>query len=236
MPVSLRKRQDLEQQYQRAIEQIRGVTTARVMLDDHGDAVEIHVISDKTRAPKPIVRDIETLLLARYAVRVDYRRVSLVQIDADAVADRGTENRLQFISADPDPADGQAVQVVLQAHDDRYAGSAPEVKDEAGRAAADATLAAVQQAIGRAIPLTVQRTQLVDGGGQAVCLAVIRASVDGGEEQLTGTCLVTGSIWEAASKATLDAINRRLPVWTRQTGAASQGDPLLADDVRRGEA
>jgi hypothetical protein len=47
-------------------------------------------------------------------------------------------------------------------------------------------------------------------------LAVIRAALEAGEKRLTGTCLGTGSIWEAASKATLDAINRRLPVWARR--------------------
>jgi hypothetical protein len=228
----LRKRQAQEQQYQHAIEQLRGVTTARVMIDDQGEISEIHVISDRSRAPKRIVRDIETLLLARYAVRVDYRRVSLVQIEA---ADHEAEDRLQFISAQPDPADQSTVQVVLQARADRYAGSAPETAGEVGRAAADATIAAVQRAIGRALPLTVQRTQLVEGGEQPVCLAVIRADVDGGEERLTGTCLVTGSIWEAASKATLDAINRRLPVWTRQPGAGSQPGPQPAGDARRSE-
>ncbi len=236
VPISLSKRQALAQQLQRAIEQIRGVTTARVLIDDDGEISEIHVIADHSRSPKPIVRDIETLLLARYSIRFDYRRVSLVQMEPEAVAEPVSEDRLRFISADADPADDNAVQVVLQAHADRYAASAAGIDDDSGRAAADATLAAVRKAIGRDIPLTVQHTQVVDGGEQPVCLAVIRAALEAGEERLTGTCLVTGSIWEAASKATLDAIHRRLPVWARRADDAAGDGALAAGRSRRGEA
>ena len=234
MPISLRKRQAMLRQLQNAIEQIRGVTTARVMIDEGGEISEIHVIADQRRAPKPIVRDIETLLLARFAIRVDYRRISLVQMTEPLPEPE--PDRLRFISAELDPADDTTVQVVLQAQAERYAGNAADSGDDTGRAAADATLAAVQKAIGRSIPLTVQHTQVVDGGEQAVCLAVIRAAFEAGEERLTGTCLVAGNIWEAASKATLDAINRRLPVWTRRPSVADVEGSSVSESVPLGEA
>ena len=70
-------------QLRRAIEQVKDVTSARVVLDDAGDIDEIHVVGSARREAKRIVRDIESLLYAQFGLRVgelagDLLRVVLV--------------------------------------------------------------------------------------------------------------------------------------------------------------
>lgn len=217
----------LARRLQRAIEQIEGVTSAGVVLDANGEIAEIHILASPSRRPKQIVRDTESLLFVQFGIRVDYRRISLVQLGPEAMGPSPT--RLRFISAVPCPESEAHVQVTLRCGDERYEGVAGS--DELGtgaRAAADATLSAVQKALGRPVQLTAHEAQMVAADGQQVCLVVVRALTPHGEERLTGSCIVTKSVLEAAAKAALDAINRRLPIWATlprdQTAEGTTGE------------
>lgn len=241
---SERSSQALEERLQRAIERIAGVTCARVIFDHtdgNGDISEIHLVGGATRRPKQIVRDTESLLCARYGIRVDYRRISLVQLGPGDVV--SVRKRLQFVSAvasreDASHADADIVRVVLRVGEDSYEGTAPvesrarddhpsDEREAPAKAAAKATLAAVRQVIGSIIPLRVQGVRIVSTDGHQVSLAVVSASTARGVERLTGTCLVTDNVLEAASKATLDAINRRISIWATlaDEDAARRTDP-----------
>ena len=41
---------------------------------------EVHVLSDQSRSPKQIVRDIQSALLARFQLDLDHRIISVAQI------------------------------------------------------------------------------------------------------------------------------------------------------------
>jgi len=207
----------LAHQLQRTIEQVKEVTSARVILDDEGAISEIHLVGSAGRKAKQIVRDIESLLYARFGMRIDYRKISLVQLDAPHVS--SVPSRLIFVSAAAYPQAGDYVRVVLQSDGQTYEGIATvfnEIHQDAeANATAQATIGAVQQAIGEMARLAVQEAKHVSADGQNVSLVVIRALTSQGEECLTGTCLVRDQPLDAVAKATLDAINRRLPVWFR---------------------
>lgn len=214
----------LAQQLQQAIERIQGVNEASIVLDEAGEIAEIHLVSSSDRKPKQIVRDTESLLSARFGIRVDYRKISLVQLDHEG---RSGRKRLRFISAAPHPQETDSVQVVLQTEDGRFEGIASFDPSTTGgdsdiHAAVKATLSAVQQAVGHIVPLAMHETHMIQADGSPICLAIVRASTTQGEERLTGTCLVTSDVLEAASKAALDAINRRLPVWTMAASRARE--------------
>jgi hypothetical protein len=227
--------QALEERLQRAVERIPGVTCARIIFDHtdgHGDISEIHLVGGASRRPKQIVRDTESLLCARYGIRVDYRKISLVQLGPGDVV--SVRKRLQLVSAGPcgedaSPAGRSMVRVILRVSEDSYEGEAPvespvrhdhptDEYEAKAKAAATATLAAVKNVIDDVIPLAIQGVQVVPANGHQVCLAVVSASTARGLEQLTGTCLVTDNLFEAASKATLDAINRRISLWATLAG------------------
>ena len=64
-----------------AICQIRGVLYAHLVFDAQGALQEIHVVSNTLRAPKQVARDIESLLLARFELRVDHKIISVAQME-----------------------------------------------------------------------------------------------------------------------------------------------------------
>ena len=201
---------------QRDIRTVRGVHSAKLVLDEDGEVLEAHLISSDSRSPKQIVRDVESLLFVRYGIRLDYRRVSIVQFDTDQDPEEST--RLGFVSAVAWPENGGSVRVILASDGPLVEGTshldAPPSQESNARAAADATLRAVQKAVGGTVPLAVQDVEFLPQGDSQLCLAVISAITSCGKERLIGTCFVIDDLAEAVSKATLDAINRRLPVWT----------------------
>lgn len=237
MTTRIEPKQASTQELQQAIECIQGVLSARVILDASHEILEVHIVATTARHPKRIVRDVESLLCARYGIRVDYRKISLVQLDVPE-KDSG-DHRLRFISATQRPEAGDAVEVTLQASQERYVGSAAVCSERspqpAAYAAASATLRAVQEAIGQTIPLAVQGMEIVATEEHRVCLALVSAMTARGPECLAGTCIIGGDLLEAASKAALDAINRRIPIWiTTGRGTAQEvGSTSLAPGQAR---
>jgi hypothetical protein len=200
---------------QRAIERIAGVTSAKVTIDTLGDIAEIHLVGSPSRRPKQIVRDTESLLYAQFGVRVDYRRISLVQVDP--TDDAPTRTRLRLSSVEERMEPNHQVSVTLLNGAQSWIAS-ENVSDNAHAhptmwAAAQATIAAVQRASGRMVQLDVQDLRMITTEGRNVCLVIVKAQTESGEEGLTGTCIIASCGCMAAAKATLDAINRRLQVW-----------------------
>jgi hypothetical protein len=205
----------LARRLQRAIERIDGVDAAKVILDHRDDVAEVHLVGTSARRPKQIVRDIESLFYAEFGIHVDYRRISFVRVGPERAPSSG--RRLRFVSAMA-LAPEDRVRVTLQNNEERYEGTAtlsvaPEEDEPVACAIANATLSALQQAVPPGVRLTVRNVMTVATGGQTIALVIILAYTARGEERLTGSCIVGSDICEAAAKATLDAVNRRLTVW-----------------------
>lgn len=140
---------------ERAVGALSGVCGARVVL---GANVinEVHVLATPRRAPKKIIRDIESLLLVQYGYRVDYRRISLAQVAAtdgpvrERVALRGVEQVRT--------PHGTFVAVELVDGQHPYVGTHLLHENEAD-AAANATIAALNALFAPAAPLAVRGVQ-----------------------------------------------------------------------------
>ena len=65
---------------QRWVTQIKGVKQCRINLDDQGEIDEILVVAGVEKAPRMIVRDIETLLKTRLDIEVFYKKISVTQL------------------------------------------------------------------------------------------------------------------------------------------------------------
>jgi hypothetical protein len=214
---------------QRALEQVKGVTAARIILDQAQQIEEIHLVGSAVRKPKQIVRDVESLLFAQYGIRMDYRKISVVQLDGAGVSP--IPSRLRFVEAMPDPQALDTVRVLLQNDGRTFQGTAPaptsDVSPVSVDAVAQATMGAVQQAIGDVAHLSFGSAQSVVSGDQSIVLVVVHAATAQGRECLTGTCVVRGNTLAAVAKATLDAVNRRLPIWFTQPRIAESAEPLV---------
>src|SRR4051794_41897518 len=58
---------------------LEGVLSARVVTTPLGEVSEIHVLAQSGLAPKQIVRNIESALLAQLGLKVDHRKISIAQ-------------------------------------------------------------------------------------------------------------------------------------------------------------
>lgn len=203
------------QDWEQAIKQIKGVIAARIKANDQGDIEEVHILAGSERAPKQIVRDIESLLIAQFDVQIDHKKISVAQVEDD---EDGTfaiveSTRPKLVGVTLRTVNGMAeVKVELLTGDKIIEGIAqgPSSAQNKLRLFVEATLQALS-------PLTLDKflfvtedvgiTQLAK---QQIALVSITLITTTGEQSLTGCALVRNDDREAVVKATLDAVNRKL--------------------------
>src|SRR5437588_7450227 len=64
-----------------ALGRIPSVTAARIVTGPGGRISEVHVLARKERGPKQVVRDVQSVILTTFGLELDYRTVSVVQLD-----------------------------------------------------------------------------------------------------------------------------------------------------------
>lgn len=200
-----------------AINQIQGVVASRVVPDSQGGIAEVHVMASTKRPAKKIVRDIESLLFVRFGLRMDYRRVSLVQLGEEQILPLGISRiKLLAVNWEEEPPEVRA-QVRIQSPQGTHIGSAssPHGKVPPARLSAQATLQALQEVVGKRAELVLGEVEEFPLGKRKVLLVQVSYLFPAGEENLLGVSFVgaAGDL-EAAARAALDAVNRRLPVIT----------------------
>ncbi len=201
-----------------AINQVQGVVANRVVSDDKGGLSEVHVMASTERAPKQIVRDIESLLFVKFGFRVDYRKISLVQLGEEQILPLGL-SRLKLISVHCKAGPvGAEAEVQIGSPEGLHVGLAQgETTDETGvgeaELVAQATLNALQEVVGAKAELALGGVERFDLGEREIMVVQISYLFPAGEETLLGVSFIGGGgEREASARAALDAVNRRLPV------------------------
>lgn len=186
---------------------IPGVRSARILLGDDAGIAEVHAITTPRRSPKKIVRDIETFLMARYGYRIDYRRISLVQLADQPTVDRVNLVRVEQIQRPTD----EYVEVELANGEQHYLAQAL-VADDLALAAAQATVNALNALFAPRAPLTLAGLHSAQFGPRQVITSYITYQ-DNAQEHMLGTTFVRQSVAEAVARAVLAATNRRIAGW-----------------------
>lgn len=73
------------------LSRIPGVTATRVVVDDDGAPSEIHVLAGPDKPAKQVVRDVQSVALARFDLELDRRIVSVVQLESPPPGTAGDE-------------------------------------------------------------------------------------------------------------------------------------------------
>lgn len=215
-PISSRHYVSAEQ-IEDVVRQLKDVVSARAVLDAVGRVAELHVLVNARRAPKQVARDIESGLKAHLGVDIDYKKISIAQVQGrSALGGASSERvRLRFIDVGLTVSGAKAEAVVhLRRDDETYTGSATghASTHNQSRLIACATLRAVENSADQDGSMVVEdlSTQVSLAGRTAVVVLVSALSLGKGEELLTGSALVRQDAWKAVVNATLDAVNRRL--------------------------
>lgn len=176
--------------------------------------VELHVLAIPAKSPKQIVRDIQSLAMARYGVNIDRRVISVVQLAADDIK-HSTLRRPALVRIREEAEDSRTtLTVTLAWQNGEHIGSAsgPDAASARLRLVGEATLQAMESIFVDTPPLALDSVGTAGVGMRTALIAVIVFAGKQGEELVVGSALSAGDNDEAAVKAVLDALNRRLPV------------------------
>ena len=211
-----------------ALRRIQGVKAASVVTGPDAVPTEVHVLAAPGKPAKQVVRDVQSLALARYDIDIDHRIVSVVQMSDDEVR---VPDTVAGLTPGGEPADeaepvvrpaiaaimvrsgkGQTeASVTLSAGARLFEGRSqgPAGHSHRARLVAIATLDAVAELLGQACE--VESSTVVPTGSREVALTVLTMALPRiGEQVLTGSAVVRGDDADAVARSVLAALNRQL--------------------------
>jgi hypothetical protein len=208
---ALRLLPDLED----ALRQIPGIKAASVVTSPDAVPTEVHVLATTGKAAKQIVRDIQSLAMARYGLDIDHRIVSVVQFDEpeDITTDGEISPPRPVVSSITVRTTGDvaetSITVTLGGTTFEGTSSGSASVTARPRLVAQATLEALRELLGT--PAELDHAAVVQVGGRAVAVCVLTLAVPRqGDQLMTGSALVRGDEVDAVTRCVLDALNRRL--------------------------
>ncbi len=202
---------------------LEGILSARVVTTPLGEVSEVHVLAQAGLAPKQLVRNIESALLAQLGLKIDHRKISIAQtadvkpieaLERDAVRDRVLQRSVLFenLTAAPGKRPHRiAISVTLSYHGQTE--TAEEEAADTPRSRVEAAAKAATTVLDRLLKdssLALEGAKIVEGFDRQFAFVAVQGL--GGRETLllSGTAEIKESAERAAVFAVLDATNR----WT----------------------
>ncbi len=195
--------------FQEMINKINGVISTKIIQEDN-DIQELHILANTLRAPKQIVRDIESILLTSFDYRIDRKVISIAQIETE---DNDPIKRIKFggISLD---VQGNMLEckVKLLYEEQEFFVTQVGIKTAANRKkiVAKATIDAVEKILGQTFIFDVQDVISTTNRDINFISVLVNMVINEYEETMVGSAIVKNDVNEAIAKATLAAINRRV--------------------------
>jgi len=191
--------------------QVEGIKAARIVAGPDKNIEEIHILASSSKGPKQLSRDIESLLMARYGLPIDHRKISIARINSHDV--RINRARPKLVSIGYESLDRNArVRVVLSYKGQEYDGIEEGPNSRVGRLrlVASATLRAVEKIMLQSYSLALEDITAVKLGGQMAVTVLVAMVNSSGEESFVGSSVVKEDESKAIVRAVLSALNRRL--------------------------
>ncbi len=218
--------------YEDLICKIQGVFSAKVKVDEvDGEIIECHVLADRTRNIKQLVRDVQSALMAKFHVDLDYKLISVAQVD-------NLDDMIQSKPEEPETGKAEAPRVQLKSFMMGYEGNNIKASVTLGiggnayngeavasgsassrfKTLAQAVVNAVNYNADAALTLSVLDVQRFNINGQNAYAVAMYYRCMGREDVLLGSAIIREDENMAVVKAALDALNRRVFTTNFQTG------------------
>jgi len=199
------------------LKRLPDVAAVRVVTDEIGRPIEIHVLAHTGKHAKQVVRDVQSVALASFGLEIDRRIVSVVQLTPNGDTPVATEavpapTRVRALGIQASTVDLRtSIRVTLEADEQTtgYAEGAAATTIRP-RLVAAATLDALRQLESAANRLDVVGAEITRVGTQEVALVTLVAVEMPLERHLAGSAIVHHSPDDAIVRAVLDAANRQL--------------------------
>lgn len=202
---------------------LEGILSARVVTTPLGEVSEVHVLAQSGLAPKQLVRNIESALLAQLGLKIDHRKISIAQtadvkpieaLERDAVRDLVLQRAVLFENLTVAP--GRRPHRILISVTLSYRGHTETAEEESSdtprnrvEGAAKAAVTVLDRLL-KDSSLALEGAKIVEGFDREFAFVAVQGL--GGRETLllSGTAEIKESAERAAVFAVLDATNR----WT----------------------
>ena len=202
---------------------LEGILSARVVTTPLGEVSEVHILAQAGLAPKQLVRNIESALLAQLGLKVDHRRISIAQtadvkpieaLERDTVRDKVLQRGVLYESVSVAPGKRPhrlSITVTLS-----FRGATETAEEEISdtpRSRVEGAAKAAVTVIDRLLSdfsVALEGAKIVEAFDRNFAFVGVQGL--GGRESLlmTGTAEIKESAERAAVFAVLDATNR----WT----------------------
>ena len=187
------------------INEIFDVVSSKVVLNN-SEVEEIHVLSSNRRGPKQISRDIQSALNAKFNTNIDYKKISVAQIDDKQNIINDFRLKVELVQVSLTGSNTE-VKVVLVKNDERIElGS----KNSIYRLLAQATIDCIHKVLNIDDILNVEDVEKIHLAKEKVIVVAVSYVSNKFEMLMTGTATIVKDEYETVVKATLDAINRRI--------------------------
>lgn len=196
---------------EQAVSSVPGVVGARLVPGFDRQVDELHVLTTLDKHPKQAVRDVQTVLMARFGVPTDHRVVSVVQLDERDGLPNANRVMIDRVAVAQSGA-SVSVEVVLRDGDTELRGDSEGSSSGSGRyrAIAHATLAAVRPMLGDDTRVELEGIDVATVLGRRVAITLIHFNTGRSDLTLSGSAVVRDAEPEAVARSVLDALNRTI--------------------------
>lgn len=200
---------------------IKDIVSAKITTAPGGKISEIHVLSNSTRDPKQIVRDIESAIIASLGSKIDYKKISIAQLNDESEITPEIRLKLEGMAVQRFGHQFEARVILSDSKGHEYEGKASgdDTYQNRLRIIAYATLCAIDRFLQVDLFFSLEDVLVYKILDKKAVSTLIYLEFAGAREHLLGTALVKHSKFDAVIAAVLNAFNRRITFMVK-TGQA----------------
>jgi len=205
---------------EKSLKDLNDILFAKIVLSEDGDIKEIHIITKDSSNPKRITRDIESFLLAKYNIQVDYRKISIAQVKDKEITDKQIKEeesesslRIKFSDIKAETVDNQfEVCVKLENNGKIYEGkvSGKNWDENQEYLVAKAALEAISSYLEGSVFFQVDEIKKIELESKEIIVVSINLIDSKRKENLVGSTVMKDDFNKAVVKAILKSTNRRI--------------------------
>lgn len=190
---------------------LEGVISAKILKTDNGEIDEIHIVAQKSRNPKNLVRDIETLVQVNLDKEIDHKKISIAQVNI--TPDNNANQRIQLVAINRlynQPVCEVHLRFGNQDFRERHEG---EVQETVPSLIAQAMIKTLQTILPGQIRLETKNIFLTGNNNEIMVIELYWITLEDGRvvrDPLIGTAYIKDEITLASGQAFLDAVNRKI--------------------------
>ena len=204
---------------EKSLKNLNDILFVKIILSEEKDIREIHVITKDSSNPKKIIRDIESFLLAKYNIQVDYRKISIAQIKSEEMKDKQLQAELESVSrlkfSDlkvTTTGNHYEVIVQLECNEEKFEGKVSGInwKQNQEYLVAKAALEGISSFVEGSIFFQIDEIKKFELDKKEVVVVSINLIHPKRKENLIGSAVIEEDYSKAVIKAILKATNRRI--------------------------